>query len=160
MKNHNQELVRSLIEISKIHEKRLNFALTNLAEIFPIDEEKFSHLSDEEFLLVELLTNRFSKLQDFIGSKLINVVLDKLGEFKTDLTMIDKINKLEKFHHMKNADLWQVFRELRNHLSHEYPDNPALFVTYLNKTYVLSSELLNCLTKLLEVIDFKDTSIT
>lgn len=93
-----------------------------------------------------------SKLQDFIGSKLINVTLDKLGEFSPNLTMIDKKNKLEKFHLIKNADFWKETRELRNHLSHEYPDNPDLIILYLNETYHLASELLECLYTLLDVI--------
>lgn len=149
----NQQEIKSLIEISRIHESRLLYALNNLAEKFPLTEEKVVQLTDHEFLLVDFLANRFCKLQDFMGSILVDAVLIQLGEFSNHFTMIDKMNKLEKFHLIKDAHLWQDMRKLRNYLVHEYPDHPELVAKFLNQAYPLSFELLELLNNLLRKLE-------
>lgn len=149
----NKNTIKSLIDISRIHESHLLYALNNLADIFPITEEKLAHLTKQEFILVDFLINRFCRLQDFMGSNLINFVLDQMNEFSDDLTMIDKMNKLEKFHLVKDARLWQTMRKLRNHLIHEYPDHPELIARFLNQAYPLSFELLEILNNLLKKLE-------
>jgi hypothetical protein len=145
----NNNKIKSLIEISRIHESHLLYAINNLAGIFPITEEKVAHLTEQEFLVVDFLVNRFCRLQDFMGSSLIDAALIQMNEFANDLTMIDKMNRLEKFHLIKDARLWQEIRKLRNHLTHEYPDHPELAAKFLNQAYSLSFELLEVLNNLL-----------
>ena len=149
----NKPTVDSLIEIARIHESHLLYSLNNLSDIFPITEEKVVNLTRQEFLLLELLTTRFSKLQDFIGSNLTDAVLIKLNEFSDNLSMIDKMNKLEKLELIKDAHLWQDIRKLRNHLTHEYPDKPKLVAQFLNEAYSLSFELLEILNNLLKRLE-------
>jgi len=149
----NKNKVKSLIEIARIHESHLLYALNNLADIFPMTEEKVAHLTRQEFLLVDFLINRFCRLQDFMGSSLVNAVLIQLNEFADDLTMIDKMNKLEKFHLIKDARLWQEVRKLRNHLIHEYPDHPELVAQFLNQAYPLSFDLLEILNNILKKLE-------
>jgi hypothetical protein len=64
-------LIRELFKITDIHQKRIIFSMDKLANIFPISVGKIQNLSEQEFLLIELLTTRFSKLQDFMGNKII-----------------------------------------------------------------------------------------
>lgn len=149
----NKQTIESLIEIAKIHESHLLYALNNLGDIFPITEEKVVNLTREEFLLVELLTTRFSKLQDFMGSNLVDAVLVQLNEFSDNLTMIDKMNKLEKFELIKDAHLWTDIRKLQNHLTHEYPNRPNLVAKFLNQAYPLSFDLLEILNNLLRKLE-------
>ncbi|MBS1988189.1 hypothetical protein JST56_04310 [Candidatus Dependentiae bacterium] len=141
-----------IIKIAQVHEKRLSYALKSLVHLIPFTAEKVLNLNEHDFLVVELMTNRFSKLQDFVGSKIINLFLDVSQEPHEALTMIDKLNKLEKFHIIDDKDVWQEMRELRNHLAHEYPDQPELVAQFLNQTYSFSQELLQILSKLLERI--------
>lgn len=56
--------------------------------------------------------------------------------------MIDKLNRLEKFRIIKDAHLWREITSLRNHLAHEYPEQPELTAKYLNLVYELSKDLL------------------
>lgn len=149
----NENKIKSLIEIARIHESHLLYALNNLADIFPLTEEKITHLTKQEFLFVDFLVNRFCRLQDFMGSNLINAVLIQMNEFADDLTMIDKMNKLEKFHLIRDAGLWKEMRKLRNHLIHEYPDHPELVAMFLNRAYPLSFELLEILNNLLKKLE-------
>lgn len=141
-----------IIKIAQVHEKRLSYALKSLAHLIPFTTEKVLNLSEHDFLVVELMIHRFAKLQDFIGSKIINLFLEISQEPHEALTMIDKLNKLEKFHILDDKDIWQEMRELRNHLAHEYPDHPELVAQFLNQTYSFSGELLLILSKLLERI--------
>lgn len=149
-----KEIVKNeIIKVARVHEKRLLYALKSLAHLIPFTAEKVQNLSEHDFLVVELMTNRFSKLQDFVGAKIINLFLDVSQEPFEALTMIDKLNKLEKFHIIDDKDVWQEMRELRNHLAHEYPDQPELVAQFLNQTYSFSQDLLQILSKLLERIN-------
>lgn len=141
-----------IIKIAQIHEQRLSHALKSLAGLVPFTAEKVKDLSEHNFLLVELMTNRFSKLQDYIGNKVINLFLDVIQEPYESLTMIDKLHKLEKFHIIEDKDIWHEMRELRNHLAHEYPDHPGLVASFLNRTCDLAPKLLTILNRLVEKI--------
>ena len=156
----NQETIQSLIEISRIHESQLLYALNNLAYMFPLTEEKVVKFTQQEVILVDFLVYRFSRLQDFMGASLVDAVLIQLNEFSDRFTMIDKMNKLEKFELIKDARLWQDIRKLRNLLTHEYPDRPQLVADFLNQTYSLSFELLEILNNLLRSLESSTTTLS
>lgn len=150
--------IESLIEVARIHESHLLLALNDLAYLFPMTEEKVGHLTRQEFILVDFLINRFCRLQDFMGSSLIDAVLIYLGEYSESFTMIDKMNKLEKFHVIEDAHTWQDMRKLRNHLIHEYPGQPELVAKFLNQAYPMSYELLKILNNLLGKLNLGNSS--
>jgi plasmid maintenance system killer protein len=127
----------SNIKTAEIHVKRLEYAMKKLASYFPISAEKIMALTDEELETFELYTSRFSKLQDLMGSQLFTLVLTLAGEPADEMTMIDKVHKLEKLKVINSADDWQLMRQIRNHLSHEYPDNPGMTAKYLNQAYTM-----------------------
>ena len=58
-----------------------------------------------------------------MGEKLFPAVLDMLGEYKSSLAFKDILNKLEKLEIIPSAQKWMDYREIRNTLTHEYPDN-------------------------------------
>lgn len=155
----NKKTIQSLIEIARIHETQLLYALNNLTYMFPLTEQKVVNLTQQELILVDFLVYRFSRLQDFMGSNLIDALLIQLNEFSDKLTMIDKMNKLEKFELIKDAHLWQDIRKLRNQLTHEYPDHPELVAQFLNQTYSLSFELLEILNNLLSCLESRNIDL-
>lgn len=63
--------------------------------------------------------------------------------------MIDKIHKLEKLAILDNAEEWTQLRDARNHISHEYPDNPKLAAQHLNNVYALAPKLISIYQKLI-----------
>lgn len=144
------EILNSSIEIANTHAKRLSYAINKLKPNFPVSAEKIDTLTDQEIETFELFTSRFAKLQDFMGNKLFNLILDKSGEFQESMTLIDKINKLEKLKLIESASDWQILRQVCNHLAHEYPDHPELTAKYLNEAYDLSEKLLNTLAMLVK----------
>jgi hypothetical protein len=63
----------------------------------------------------------FSKLQDLIGAKLFKDVLYELKEIETKhIPMLDVLHKLEQLNMIENASHWDILREIRNELTHEY----------------------------------------
>ena len=139
-----------IIKTADIHAIRIHYAIDRLVDLFPISASTIESVSEQNFLLIELLVSRFSKLQDFIGAKLADAFLESKGELVYSMTMIDKINKLEKLNIIDDANLWFEMREIRNHLAHEYPDHPEITAKYLNQVFKLAPQLLLLLKNIKE----------
>jgi hypothetical protein len=138
------EIIASALTIATTHAERIEFALTNLQPILPLDSYKVENLNIQNLLYLELFTNRFAKLQDYMGSTLFDMCLQHLGDVTDGLTIIDKVNKLVKYNIIESEALWREFRKSRNHISHEYPSRPDLTAQYINATVELAPKLLAC----------------
>ncbi len=75
--------------------------------------------------LVDQLLFRFTKLQDVLGERLIPATLAVLGESFEAWPMRDRLNRLEKLGFL-DVNQWLAWREVRNRLAHEYPDQPEI----------------------------------
>lgn len=75
--------------------------------------------------LVDQLLFRFIKLQDAVGERLMPATLAALDGPYEDWAMRDRLNRLEKLGYLDVGN-WLVWREVRNGLAHEYPDQPEL----------------------------------
>ncbi len=86
----------------------------------PIENSFFDDY--QNIRLVNSFLFNFSKLQDKIGAKLFKKILYDLKEIDDfSVPMIDILHLLEKLEVIKNQDVWDELREIRNSLSHEYP---------------------------------------
>ncbi|MGE3104325.1 MAG: hypothetical protein AB7K14_03650 [Lysobacterales bacterium] len=74
---------------------------------------------------MDQLLFRFMKLQDTVGERLIPQTLATLREPFEDWSMRDRLNRLEKLGYL-DVDDWLSWREVRNQLAHEYPDQPEI----------------------------------
>jgi len=131
--------LKSFIQVADTHAQRMQIALTHTAELFPIQETTWDQLSAEQISMLDMLTTRFGKLQDIIGSKIFPLMLNMLGE--NDLSFKDKLNKLEKLKIIKSAQWWMKARELRNQIAHDYPDNYEILSAHLNDMLPYIQEL-------------------
>jgi len=77
----------------------------------------------ESVKTIDTFIYRFSKIQDYMGEKLFPVVLGMLGEYQSSMSFKDILNKLERLELIQSARQWVNFREIKNTLAHEYPDN-------------------------------------
>lgn len=77
----------------------------------------------EKVKVIDSFIFRFIKIQDLMGNKLFREVLDALGEYQSSMSMLDVLDKLEKLELLDSAEQWMSYRNLRNVLTHEYPDN-------------------------------------
>ncbi len=139
---------KSFLNIAELHVKNLQEALDDLASKYPFTQDFILHMKKEELRILDTMTYRFSKLQDLIGSKIIDLFLMQEAQYIDGMSMLDKIHKLEKLHILENEDTWLNLRDTRNHIAQEYPDNPALAANKLNDVYMQSSVLIDIYTKL------------
>lgn len=141
----NDNMLNSIFEIANIHAKRLSYAYNKLNHAFPLNSTKILAITEDEMPMYDLLTNRFSKLQDYMGQTIFPKLLIAGGESIDEMTFIDRLNHLEKLGVVNNAATWMQMRQIRNHLAHEYPHQPAQTAEYLNQAYQYTQELLSIL---------------
>ncbi|MEI8295612.1 MAG: hypothetical protein WCG04_03705 [Alphaproteobacteria bacterium] len=139
------EILESAFSTADTHADRMQSAFTKLSPFYPFQADFFDPLLDEHLLIVELFIGRFAKLQDFMGTKLFDLVLEATKEYADKLTFIDKLNLLEKRSIIDDAHIWDKLRKTRNDLAHEYPDKPQLMADNLNKAFLLAPVLLKTL---------------
>ncbi|OIQ00262.1 MAG: hypothetical protein AUK35_03815 [Zetaproteobacteria bacterium CG2_30_46_52] len=77
----------------------------------------------EKVKVIDSFIFRFIKIQDLMGNKLFREVLQALGEYQSSMSMLDVLDRLEQLELLKSAELWMDYSNLRNVLTHEYPDN-------------------------------------
>lgn len=105
----------------------------------PISIEEIEH--DSELVrLTDQILFRFAKLQDAMGQRLIPATLAVLQEPYEEWPMQDRLNRLEKLGFIE-VGLWLEWREIRNRLAHEYPDDSALRFANLEAAIKASKEL-------------------
>jgi len=83
------------------------------------DETLFNDYNNQR--IVNSYLFNFIKLQDKIGAKLFKAVLIELKEYDETMPMRDILDRLEKLHIIENTVDWDVLREIRNAITHEYP---------------------------------------
>ncbi|MBP9764034.1 MAG: hypothetical protein KBD03_01805 [Gammaproteobacteria bacterium] len=148
--------LQPLLEIADLHANRILIAIDYIKTKTPVTAQKINHLTPEELSFFELYASRFSKLQDFMGSNLFTALLENVGEQTETLTFIDKLNKLEKLEIIKSSDEWKKMRNIRNILSHEYPDRPEITAEIFNTAFSYGPMLLECLQKMKVFLKSRD----
>lgn len=119
---------------SAISEQERNFihishALEKLKPYLPIGSE---HLEDKDVVEhIDQMIFRFMKIQDGIGRRLIPLIVEALEADTSQMTFIDKLNKLEKFSLIDSAE-WNIYRKIRNDLTHTYPEEQEDLVEIIN----------------------------
>ncbi len=84
---------------------------------------------------IDAFVLRFTKLQDHMGQKLFKAFLDKIGEYKDNMSFIDILDKLEKLNIINSTDEWL---EMRNLMTYEYS----------NELYNIKSEINIAISKI------------
>jgi len=140
--NETMEILKKERDACSIHADRMEKALREIAKISPLSIEKINSMNTHELAITELLTGRFSKLQDTIGGKIFPLILIAIGEDISGKSFIDRLNMLEKLGYIENASHWFDYRNARNAAAHEYPDNPDLALKNLENLIRLAQELL------------------
>jgi hypothetical protein len=110
----------------------LNSAINLLEPCFPMTGEIFGALTDDQIRSLDQFVLRFTKLQDAMGNHLFPSILQFLQEPYEDRPMLDKLNRLEKIGYINSSDLWQDIRNIRNKLTHDYPDDWDRNATLIN----------------------------
>jgi hypothetical protein len=89
---------------------------------------------------IDMLSGRFSKLQDLIGAKIFPIILEihevEEFSFKSRLTILNQKGFLD------DITLWLHLRDLRNDLTHDYPDDDEETAKCIAKLLVDAQALL------------------
>jgi hypothetical protein len=114
-------MIEDIIAKINLHKKRAKAALDEIVSWDNIDSDVFEDF--EKIKTIDTFIYRFIKLQDMMGDKLFKVFLDEIGEYKDNMSLLDILDKLEKFELITRSSDWMNYRKLRNQLTHEYPNN-------------------------------------
>ena len=118
-----------------------------------IDKDNFR---DKEVVkTIDAFIFRFLKLQDFMGNKLFKDLLDSMGAYQDNMTPIDMADKLEKINLIDSSNQWMAFRQVRNQLTHEYPDNTDDVIEGIYKAIKIFQEIEKILKRIKDYIDQK-----
>jgi len=112
--------IEDIYKILDLHISRADKAADEIGRI-QLDQDVFNDF--EVVKTIDTFIYRFSKIQDYMGEKLFPAALDILGEYKSSLSFKDILNKLERLELILSVQQWMNFREIRNTLTHEYPEN-------------------------------------
>jgi hypothetical protein len=114
-------MINDILDKVNLHKKRAKLALEEIKNWDELDSGIFEDF--EKIKTIDTFIYRFIKLQDIMGEKLFKTFLDSIGEYKDNMSLLDVLDKLEKFEIISDANKWMEYRKLRNELTHEYPNN-------------------------------------
>jgi hypothetical protein len=120
----------------KAHMNRLHYANSQVTRFFPLTTDIFNSFSDATIGNIDQLIFRFTKLQDELGNNTFRFLLEYLSEDIAEKPFRDILNILERLKIIESADIWLSLRELRNDLTHEYPEMIDETVEKLNHLHL------------------------
>ena len=126
-----------------MHIKRLKYAIDNTKDLFQLTQDSYKDLDDKNIEHIDQLIYRFTKLQDAMGLRLFPAILEQMGEEAVSRSFIDRLNRLEQLGIIRDADEWNIFREIRNQLAHEYPEEETQNAEALNELYLQIPKLID-----------------
>jgi hypothetical protein len=128
------------INIGNIHAKRLGAGIEKIKPYLPINPSFLQAIQDDQVPVLDMISTRFSRLQDVVGAKIFPGILHLLEEDVTNYR--DNLNRLEKLGILSDASWWLEIRHLRNNIIHDYPDDDEYLSENLNHMIKESESLL------------------
>ena len=144
-------MLNEILEKVELHRKRAKQAMDELTSWDGIDCKVFEDF--EKIKTIDTFIYRFIKLQDMMGDQLFKIFLDKIGEYKDNMSLLDVLDKLEKMEIIDESTKWMEYRKLRNKLTHEYPNNEQDIIDGIVMSVDVFSEIEFILQR---IIKYKD----
>ena len=148
-----QSRLRQAQKECRKHAQRLRYIQEKAQPLFPLDTDRYENLDDDGVGLIDQLLFRFGKLQDTVGQRIFPALLHVLLEWQENQSFLDRLLLLEKLEVIDSAQDWTNLRELRNTLTHEYPDSPEHNTQSLNLLWQKLSVLLEIWEQIASRID-------
>lgn len=135
-----------------MHIQRANQAAAEVATFS--GELKAESLDDfDKVKVIDSFIFRFIKIQDLMGNKLFRELLVALEEYESSMSMLDILDRLEKLELIPSAARWLDYRNLRNILTHEYPDNRDDLIEGLQMALQVFEEMQHILKAMFEYMN-------
>ncbi len=130
------EVLRENLEVAARMQHHLERSHQQISDDVLLQPGQVSQLDDAQIDRLDLYLGRFSKLQDFITSKLFrSVTLASLEDTSQDISLIDTLRRMEKYDIVHDFDDWLRVRLLRNSLTHEYLTDEAAITENINAAF-------------------------
>jgi uncharacterized protein YutE (UPF0331/DUF86 family) len=133
-------LVENKLNVLEKYKKKLS----NIYSV-PLKEEYFEN---DDLILEELLdaiVYKFNKIQSIISEKLFKLILEYVGINAKEKNFIEILSILDK-EGILEIEKWRKLREIRNKITHDYPDELEEIVNGINELL----ENINYLKKVFE----------
>lgn len=141
------------LKICDVHLNRLQIADKVISKLFPLTDKKLETITNDDLAYLELFTNRLAKLQDVLSTKVFPLFLEYLGANQPQDTLLDRLNKLEKIGVIASTDRWKYLRDMRNSLSHDYPEASDFMAEMLNSYREAFEDFKNVLERIEAIIE-------
>ena len=128
-----EQAMRIYLAECSVHVAVLDEGLVDTKQWMPLSDG--THLDKELLRILDQIAYRFTKLQDSMGEKVLPLILELAQEpISSSATFAEKLNKLERIGAIPSADEWKKLRAAaRNAVAHEYPDDPELRTSAINR---------------------------
>ena len=101
-----------------------------ISPLIPINHNTYEDLLKYNKEIIDAIAFRFLKVQSLLGEKVFKNFLYKLG-YNLDISFLEALSELEKLE-ILNRKEWIKLREIRNKISHEYPNEIDEVIDNLN----------------------------
>lgn len=129
-----ERLMRIYLGECSLHVAVLAEALAEARKWLPFTADSVQHITKEPLRVLDQVAYRFTKLQDTMGRKVLPTILELAQEpIAPDATFAEKLNWLERMGALPSAEEWKKLRVARNAIAHEYPDDPELRASAINR---------------------------
>ncbi|MBN2702397.1 MAG: hypothetical protein JXR29_13205 [Methylothermaceae bacterium] len=116
----------------------LKRSYSQAATLLPLSSQQVAKLTDDEIDRLDLYLSRFGKLQDFMTGKLFRALARaSLEDIRQDVSLLDTLNRMEKFGIVEDQDAWLKARLLRNAFAHEYLTDNEAIAENINEAWAL-----------------------
>lgn len=148
MEQTTEDLFFHNLEICKRLANNLKFSFKKINYISPFNKENLENITEDNKQLIDAFLFRFGKLQDLLGDKMFRLIL--VLETEHVGSMLDIINKMEKFYIIDSADEWVSIRKARNDATHDYDLKSEKIAEKLNEIITFVAKLFQILERVEE----------
>ncbi|MBF0137145.1 MAG: hypothetical protein H7833_15320 [Magnetococcus sp. DMHC-1] len=123
--------IESALQECLIHRSRLHGAWQEAALFMSMPTTTDIPLDEMQIRVLDQVVYRFGKLQDTLAMRLLPALLRGVAEWQEKQTFLDRLNRAEQLGVIPSAEGWLRLRELRNQLTHEYPEHSGMVMAGL-----------------------------
>jgi len=142
-------ILRENLEVADRMLHHLERSYHQVTDELPLQLDHINKLTDAQIDRLDLYLGRFSKLQDFIVSKLFrSLALASLEDTSQDVSLIDTLRRMEKYGIVQDLNDWLEIRLLRNSLTHEYLTDDDAIAENINAAFAAYTTLIDTLDRI------------
>jgi len=120
-------------------------SLRRCRAMFPLTGDTLKTLGEDAVERLDAFRVRLTDLQDCLGNKVFRALLAL--EEESAATQLDRLNAIEKRGLIASFETWKQWREVRNALTHDYPEHEDERSAALNQAFVLAPDLIGVLLR-------------